>query len=152
MHLVVSFSWCVFLALLLFCFACTVFCLHVHECLSTPAYPDVESRGRQTPTREGELSKAQFLENREDISGGGRIIYLTFFFPPPKDKIEEIKKASAGKTLIELVRLGKPYKQGLYWFVSSTIKEHDDKVKSEQLRIRIYKFDGKRYCIIAMPD
>lgn len=81
-------------------------------------------------------------------------LYFPFMVPPP-EKIVMMKLAKAaagGVPLIEILEIGQPAQEGLYWIVPCKVREMGGHIKNDPVRVRFFELDGVEYCIIAMPD
>lgn len=81
-------------------------------------------------------------------------LYFPLMVPPP-EKIAMMKLAKAaagGDPLIEILEIGNPHQEGVYWIVPCKVRELGGNIKNDPVRVRFFEFDTIRYCIIAMPD
>ena len=79
-------------------------------------------------------------------------VLLWPFLVPPKEKIEEIKVAAAGRNVVELIEVGTPYEKEGYWYIPCATRQLGGPIKREDAPIKFYEFDGRTYCLIAHPD
>jgi hypothetical protein len=73
------------------------------------------------------------------------------FGQPPKEMLAKIP-TDTNKPLVEILETGKPYEKDGYWYIPSKSRETGGKLKDEQVPVKFYEFDGKRYCMIMWPD
>jgi hypothetical protein len=74
------------------------------------------------------------------------------FGAPPEELLAQLKLDQYEQPLVELQKIGKPYRKGDYWYVHCVSKEANGKIKEENVPIKFYEFDGKSYCLIAFED
>lgn len=87
--------------------------------------------------------------NRRDWSTVQKLLFP--FGPPPKEMQDRIP-VDLSEPIIEILEMGVPHEQNGYWYVPLKSREIGGKVKDEQVPIKFYEFDGKRFCMIMWPD
>lgn len=81
-------------------------------------------------------------------------LYFPLMVPPPEKiaMMKLAKTAAGGDPLIEILEIGNPHQEGLYWIVPCKVRELGGNIKNDPVRVRFFEFDTIEYCIIAMPD
>lgn len=87
--------------------------------------------------------------NVRDWERVGRLMFP--FGQPPKEFLSK-PPDDLSQPMMEILELGKPYERDGYWYIPSKSREYGGKVKDEQVPIKFYEFDGKRYCMIMWED
>lgn len=77
---------------------------------------------------------------------------LMFPFGPPPKEMEARIPADLSQPLVEILELGKPYEKDGYWYIPSKSREYGGRIKEEQVPVKFYEFDGRRYGMIMWPD
>lgn len=81
-----------------------------------------------------------------------RVSKLMFPFGPPPKEMEARIPADPSQPLVEILEMGRSYKQGDYWYIPVKSRETGGKLKNEQVPVKFYEFDGIQYCMIMWPD
>ena len=87
--------------------------------------------------------------NQHDWQQVSRLMFP--FGIPPKEMLARLN-TDPNRPLVTIDELGTPTHQDGYWYINCKSTEADGTVKDENVPIKFYEFDGKRYCMVMWPD
>jgi hypothetical protein len=87
--------------------------------------------------------------NQRDWEQVSRLMFP--FGIPPREILAQLN-AEPDKPLVTINEVGTPTQQNGYWYIPCKSTETGGKVKDENVPIKFFEFDGRRYCMVMWPD